>query len=170
MQVSSALLEWVRYSTSKSPLRHYQRTARANISERTLKFHSKRRPELCDVPVQLRLTNRVLRPAVYFLVLTSIIVHGITIPVGKGFHHAATRTNTQNRSSSNLVGSGVSRLPPAVPLGSKGMTPAPTIDHRSQDDLPPNSTSIRFEEPTMPSPAAQTVTPRRSREGLDTLP
>lgn len=31
-------------------------------------------------------------PVNYFLVLTSIIVHGITIPVGKGFHSVRTRT------------------------------------------------------------------------------
>lgn len=45
----------------------------------------------------------VIAPVVYFLVLTSIIVHGITIPIGKGsFHMAKTKSlGFGNRSRSN---------------------------------------------------------------------
>lgn len=55
----------------------------------------------------------VILPVVYFIVMTSIIVHGITIPIGKGFH----RTLTVTRSSQTTGTTTVSRLPPAVPIG-----------------------------------------------------
>jgi len=78
-----------------------------------------------DVPcASQRLSNQsvngrahysVIKPVNYFLVLTSIIVHGVTIPVGKGFQHA--RTLTMSRSNTGLVGSNtVSRLPTPVPI------------------------------------------------------
>lgn len=59
--------------------------------------------------------NSVILPVVYFLVLTSIIVHGVTIPVGKGFTFA--RTLTVTRSTGDPSADLVSRLPPPVAFG-----------------------------------------------------
>jgi hypothetical protein len=87
-------------------------------------------------------------PVNYFLVLTSVIVHGITIPVGKGFQHA--RTLTRSQTATGLVESGgVSRLPPAVPLGTK------TLPTHSRPGTPPgsgaNTPTIRFQVPVVPA-------------------
>lgn len=49
------------------------------------------------------------------MVLTSVIVHGITIPLGKSMQHTLTLTRT--KSSSGRAGQIVSRLPPPVPFG-----------------------------------------------------
>ncbi|EIW72414.1 hypothetical protein TREMEDRAFT_36687 [Tremella mesenterica DSM 1558] len=66
------------------------------------------------IPVEGRENLRaVVTPVVYFLVLTSVVIHGITIPVGKGFQRA--RTSTLSRSQTTTAGI-VSRLPPPVPL------------------------------------------------------
>ncbi|WWD17799.1 hypothetical protein CI109_102241 [Kwoniella shandongensis] len=64
----------------------------------------------------------VILPVVYFLVLTSVVVHGVTIPLGKGFQRARTKTLTMTNSfsKSNTGGGGenvVSRLPPPVKPG-----------------------------------------------------
>lgn len=55
----------------------------------------------------------VITPVVYFLVLTSVVVHGITIPIVKGFQSAARRTITLTRSTGNSTSDLVSRLPQA---------------------------------------------------------
>jgi len=60
--------------------------------------------------------RNVVTPVVYFLVMTSVVIHGITIPLGKGFQTA--RSLTRTRSNSGLSGSdSISRLPDAVALG-----------------------------------------------------
>jgi hypothetical protein len=62
----------------------------------------------------------VILPVNYFLVLTSIIVHGITIPIGKGFQQA--RSITLTRSQAGLTEADrVSRLPAPLPLGSDAL-------------------------------------------------
>ncbi|EKD05460.1 hypothetical protein A1Q2_00221 [Trichosporon asahii var. asahii CBS 8904] len=53
----------------------------------------------------------VVAPVVYFMVLTSVIVHGITIPIGKSMQH--TLTLTRSKSGAQFI----SRLPPPVPFG-----------------------------------------------------
>lgn len=67
-----------------------------------------------------RLIN-VIEPVVYFLVLTSVVVHGVTIPLGKGFN-LARRTLTITRSmlsESNLV-SRLPAAPTALPTAPQG--------------------------------------------------
>ncbi|WWC58656.1 uncharacterized protein I303_101200 [Kwoniella dejecticola CBS 10117] len=77
--------------------------------------------------------RQVILPVVYFLVLTSVLVHGVTIPIGKGFQMARTMTISRsstgvtNQSQNNLV----SRLPPPVSLPS---TPAQTMTMTSTSD------------------------------------
>lgn len=68
---------------------------------------------------------------VYFLVLTSVIVHGITIPIGKGFNHARTLTLTFSTGAptNNLV----SRLPAPVPFGGENV--------QVEIEVPPESTA-----------------------------
>ncbi|KAL7424782.1 hypothetical protein Q5752_000466 [Cryptotrichosporon argae] len=58
----------------------------------------------------------VITPVVSFLVLTSVIVHGITVPIGKGFQTARSRTLTLTRSLATNADL-VSRLPAPVPIG-----------------------------------------------------
>jgi hypothetical protein len=50
---------------------------------------------------------------VYFLVLTSVVVHGVTIPIGKGLGRTFTLTRSTGASGNNLI----SRLPPPLPIG-----------------------------------------------------
>ena len=77
--------------------------------------------------------REVITPVVYFLVLTSVIVHGVTIPIGKAGSRSMTLTRTLTFSRSNTtanepgldVGSDdrrgnlhdVSRLPPPILAG-----------------------------------------------------
>lgn len=68
--------------------------------------------ELEEAPERERLIE-VITPVVYFLVLTSVVVHGITIPIVKGFTSAARRTITLTRSTGNSTSDLVSRLPQA---------------------------------------------------------
>lgn len=63
----------------------------------------------------------MITPVVYVLVLTSIIVHGITIPIGKGFHSVSTRTFTLSRSQTQTQPDNVSRLPAPLPFGSDAL-------------------------------------------------
>ncbi|ORX36017.1 Sodium/hydrogen exchanger family-domain-containing protein [Kockovaella imperatae] len=98
--------------------------------------------ELPDDGTRQHLRN-VLYPVNLFLIFTSIVVHGITIPVGKGFQRA--RTITRNTGSRAPSTNEVSRLPPPVPLG--GI--------RSQPVTPPRSgTPMSTRTPTMtPGPS-----------------
>lgn len=64
----------------------------------------------------------MILPVVYFLVMTSVVVHGVTIPLGKGFQRAATITLSRTSTAADLVGV---RLPPAVPVGSVPTPVAP---------------------------------------------
>ncbi|WVR05954.1 hypothetical protein IAU60_002981 [Kwoniella sp. DSM 27419] len=57
--------------------------------------------------------RNTLLPTVYFLVLTSVVVHGVTVPLGKGFQRAKTITMTRS-STGRTDGNVVSRLPPPV--------------------------------------------------------
>lgn len=79
----------------------------------------------------------LLKPIVYFLVLTSVIVHGITIPFGKGFQRARTLTITRSlvRSQSKSTGNDVSRLPPPVPVGTARL-PASDLDIEANPQTP----------------------------------
>lgn len=71
---------------------------------------------------RVALRNTIL-PVVYFLVLTSVIVHGITIPIGKGFQNA--RSLTLTRSVTGLTGADrISRLPAPLPFGSDALKQA----------------------------------------------
>lgn len=47
--------------------------------------------------------REVITPVVYFLVLTSIIVHGITIPIGKAGSRSLTLTRSLTFSRSNTI-------------------------------------------------------------------
>lgn len=93
----------------------------------------------------------VILPVNYFLVLTSIIVHGITIPIGKGFQQA--RSITLTRSQAGLTDADrVSRLPAPLPLGSDALrdqTERELQRNRSENaaDSGENgmSTTIRFD-------------------------
>jgi hypothetical protein len=111
--------------------------------------------------------REVITPVVYFLVLTSIIVHGITIPIGKAGSRGLTLTRSLTFSRSNTIntegpeGSGregerrghlhdVSRLPPPILAGS-GQLPAreledTSLDSRSQVqiELPDSADRTRF--------------------------
>jgi NhaP-type Na+/H+ or K+/H+ antiporter len=60
--------------------------------------------------------RELLLPVVYFLVFTSIVVHGITIPIGKGFQNV--RSLTLTRSQTDTAADRVSRLPAPLPFGS----------------------------------------------------
>lgn len=93
----------------------------------------------------------VLIPINYFLVLTSIIVHGITIPIGKGFQQARSLTIT--RSQAGLTAADrVSRLPAPLPLGSEalreqaerelGRSQSGTVTDNDENGA---STAIRFD-------------------------
>jgi hypothetical protein len=73
--------------------------------------------------------TRVIVPVNYFLVLTSILVHGITIPVGKGFHMVRTRTlniisTPTNRSTSIAKKSNIRDF---LPFTRAGISPTPTV-------------------------------------------
>lgn len=91
--------------------------------------------------------REVITPVVYFLVLTSIIVHGVTIPIGKAGSRARTltfsRSNTNNNndgtegSGASESGGGrrgnlhdVSRLPPPISAG-MGQLPIRETDSAS---------------------------------------
>ncbi|WVQ97379.1 hypothetical protein IAU59_004491 [Kwoniella sp. CBS 9459] len=112
--------------------------------------------------------RQTLLPTVYFLVLTSVVVHGITIPLGKGFQRAKTITltrtstgagngngNGENSKDGSASGGGnryVSRLPPPVPV--------PMIIE-SKEGRSTGTGTIRFEEPSSTS-GSGTQTPRES--------
>lgn len=89
---------------------------------------------------------RVITPVVYFLVLTSVIVHGITIPIGKGFHHARSLTISRSQTANLTGGGGISRLPPA-----KSLPTTRTIDsgQSGPEEMGP---SIRFDLERGPVP------------------
>lgn len=61
-----------------------------------------------NIPEEREQLRAVIEPVVLFLVLTSVLIHGITIPVGKGFHHTLTVTKTRSTSSGAVL-----RLPQA---------------------------------------------------------
>ncbi|KAK4688341.1 sodium/hydrogen antiporter, partial [Tremellales sp. Uapishka_1] len=56
--------------------------------------------------------RQVITPVVYFLILTSVIVHGITIPINRGFKHAQTLTMSRSQTGTANEPNNVSRLPP----------------------------------------------------------
>ena len=93
----------------------------------------------------------MILPVNYFLVLTSIIVHGITIPIGKGFQQA--RSITLTRSQAGLTDADrVSRLPAPLPLGSDALRDQTERElERSRSESPADSgengtsTTIRFD-------------------------
>ncbi|WVW82386.1 hypothetical protein I302_104393 [Kwoniella bestiolae CBS 10118] len=109
--------------------------------------------------------RQVILPVVYFLVLTSVVVHGITIPIGKGgFKLARTMTITGSKSLSRNAtgnvdggsGGGVSRLPPPVNLPSRPPSIIGTLqDHKAFSNVgqPANTNGdndtdrIRFGDP-----------------------
>lgn len=103
--------------------------------------------------------------------MTSIVVHGVTIPIGKGFERTYTLTIT--RSTQVTQGNVVSRLPPAAPFGQTlptvntssssstrttgldghgGMDSEATIDAKEVlvDEL-----TVRFREPSTAGPISQ---------------
>ena len=61
-----------------------------------------------NIPEERTQLRAVIEPVVLFLVLTSVLIHGITIPLGKGFHHTMTITKTRSTSSGAVL-----RLPQA---------------------------------------------------------
>ena len=77
-------------------------------------------------------------PINYFLVLTSIIVHGITIPVGKGFTLVRSRTLTSRSQNGPIV----SRLPAPLPFGSDALR-----EQVERDESSNRNATIRFESP-----------------------
>lgn len=70
----------------------------------------------------------VVAPVVYFMVLTSVIVHGVTIPIGKSMQHTLTLTRTKSGSQF------ISRLPPPVPFGGALPTQDVNAVPESKDD------------------------------------
>ncbi|KAK8866002.1 hypothetical protein IAR55_001153 [Kwoniella newhampshirensis] len=107
-------------------------------------------------------------PVVYFLVLTSVVVHGITIPIGKGFQRARTSTLTKTKTSDSKLqssangGGHVSRLPPPVVLGGSREDDA-VITERGEG-------TIRFDEsstrPGTPDHEPRNISTRSSRANL----
>ncbi|ORY33688.1 Sodium/hydrogen exchanger family-domain-containing protein [Naematelia encephala] len=94
-----------------------------------------------------RLRNSIL-PIVYFLVFTSVIVHGVTIPLGKGFQRVRTLTITRSQSASFADTARVSRLPPALPIGAgaSGSPRSPQYEERQEDPSGEmGRTGIRFD-------------------------
>ncbi|TXT11265.1 hypothetical protein VHUM_02016 [Vanrija humicola] len=77
---------------------------------------------LREIPDDGSRDHLVILPVVYFMVMTSVVVHGVTIPLGKGFQRAATITLSRTSTAADLVGA---RLPPAVPVGSVPTPVAP---------------------------------------------
>ncbi|WWC66335.1 uncharacterized protein I206_100236 [Kwoniella pini CBS 10737] len=79
--------------------------------------------------------REVILPVVYFLVLTSVLVHGVTIPIGKGFQRARTMTISRSSTGINSQNNLVSRLPPPVSLPStpaQSMTTGVTLNQNGQ--------------------------------------
>lgn len=127
--------------------------------------------------------REVITPVVYFLVLTSIIVHGITIPVGKAGYKGISLTTsltfsrsntiqTENENSSGGAGGGggggfgvgrraglndVSRLPPPILAG---MGRLPVRDREADMD---NSSPGKGQIP-MPDSAGTGMKARPTRD------
>jgi len=118
-----------------------------------------------------RLIN-VIEPVVYFLVLTSVIVHGITIPLGKVFT-VVHRTLTVSKSQAGEQNA-VSRLPPApttlpVSMTAEEAQMAEAKDNgscSSSTDKPaprnPDEVAVRFGAPG-PTAVQESPTDQRSR-------
>lgn len=74
--------------------------------------------------------------------MTSVVVHGITIPIGKGFQRVRTYTIPTSRTSGSGSGNNVSRLPPAVALAPQSEVelnePAIRFVSKSQNDEMPS--------------------------------
>ncbi|OCF31083.1 hypothetical protein I316_07214 [Kwoniella heveanensis BCC8398] len=122
--------------------------------------------------------RQTLLPTVYFLVFTSVIVHGITIPLGKGFQRAKTITLTRTSTGTGLFANSnsntrddngkasgtegnryVSRLPPPLPV------PLPLGVGLDGAKDGKSASAIRFDEP--PSTGASgTHTPQLQMEDL----
>ena len=110
----------------------------------------------------------VLYPVNLFLIFTSIVVHGITIPVAKSFQRA--RTMTRMSGSKSLVdgGNNVSRLPPAVPLGT-GIMHIPGSGTNTPREATPGGTPVPGSANVMvqsPGPALVRFGTRESARGL----
>jgi hypothetical protein len=70
----------------------------------------------------------VIVPVNYFLVLTSIIVHGITIPVGKSFHMVRTRTfNISSTPPSASVAGKKTNIRDLLPFSRVGISRTATL-------------------------------------------
>ena len=88
----------------KWPSKSFPTMVRAIVSEREVHVWHKDAPKLTRISV--------ITPVNYFLVLTSIIIHGITIPIGKGFHTVRTKTLTSaSQASPNRFSSSETKGP-----------------------------------------------------------
>lgn len=114
---------------------------------------------------RVALRNTIL-PVVYFLVLTSVIVHGITIPIGKGFQNA--RSLTLTRSVTGLTGADrISRLPAPLPFGSDALKQA-TAAAAERDSADAASRNEGFSDREMREAApAEDSDPRLGKGRLD---
>jgi hypothetical protein len=118
-----------------------------------------------NIPEERERLRAVITPVVYFMVLTSVIVHGecaciaarrvvvadgnpplgITIPLGKGFHHTLTINKT--RSSATTAVLNLPKAPfdlpvrPASEAEEGGSVHAAVVTHRPDDQ------TITFEVP-----------------------
>ncbi|WWC99766.1 hypothetical protein V866_006671 [Kwoniella sp. B9012] len=127
--------------------------------------------------------RQVLLPVVYFLVLTSVVVHGITIPIGKGgFKLARTMTMSGSRNATGANDGMVSRLPPPVELPSRSQTQSisvsghdgtpmtlPLQDHKLGQPPPEFSADrdrIRFGDPDPDSTTAATMNDQKTPIGI----
>ncbi|KAK6905786.1 hypothetical protein L486_06867 [Kwoniella mangroviensis CBS 10435] len=128
--------------------------------------------------------REVLLPVVYFLVLTSVVVHGVTIPIGKGgFRLARTMTMSGSRNATGANEGMVSRLPPPVELPSRSQTqsisvsghdgtpmPLPLQDHKLGSQPPPEFSAdrdrIRFGDLDPDSTTAATTIDQKTPIGI----
>jgi len=101
-----------------------------------------------NIPEERTQLRAVIEPVVLFLVLTSVLIHGITIPVGKGFHHTLTITKTRSTASGAAL-----RLPQAP-------TELPTNPHPDEAGILASgrATGLRLTDRSRTSTIDQTLT------------
>lgn len=91
--------------------------------------------ELSHTTPEREQLRQTITPIVYFLVLTSVVVHGITIPIGKGFS-GVRRTLTLTRSTQangvDPVG-GLPKAPTSLPIGPAERYPHGLFEVRRDD-------------------------------------
>ncbi len=140
-----------RKAADERPRRRCRVLHPGRIGTITQRRHESSSPRVSDIAVRnairVDILHSVITPINYFLVLTSVIVHGITIPIGKGFSLARSRTLEITRSQTGLTGvDRVSRLPAPLPFGSDALRRQAEVDLSSEAGPTPDlGAAIRFD-------------------------